>query len=133
MLGCGSGGSNGQGNSNSYAGHWTGTEVLPGGNGTLSFQVQTNSTIFCFEFSDPNNPPEFSNTGCADGSAESFPVTGNTFSLPQKTYPFGPLYGDGGTYSLTGQFTSLTQANGTLVVLNSTGTPITCNWTASLP
>ena len=131
MLGCGSN-SNSQSNSNPYAGHWTGTEVLPGGNGQLSFQVQPNGTIFCFEFTDPNNPPEFSNTGCADSSTQSFPLTGNSFSIPQETYPFGPQYGDGGTYSVAGQFTSLTQANGSVVVLNPAGTPITYIWTASL-
>lgn len=133
MLGCGGGNSNSQGNNNSYTGHWTGTEALPAGNYTMSFQVQPNSTIYCFAFADPNIQDGVLNTGCNGNANESFPFTGNSFSLPMKTYAGGPALGDGGTFSLAGQFTSLTQVNGTLVVLNSAGTPITYTWTASLP
>jgi hypothetical protein len=131
VLSCGSG--NSQSSSNPYTGHWTGTETLPGGNYTMSFQVQPNSTIYCFAFADPNNLQGVLNTGCNGNAGESFPFSGGSFSLPLKTYSAGPQQGDGGTFSMAGQFSSLTQANGTVVVLNPAGTPVTYTWTASLP
>ena len=131
MLGCSSGSGNSQSSSNSYTGHWSGTENLPAPHNGVGFQVQPNGTIFCFGFSDPNNSGGNLDTGCSS-SSPGFPFTGNSFSLPLTTYPAGSTYGDGGTFSLTGQFTSLTQANGTVIVLDPAGTPITYTWTASL-
>jgi hypothetical protein len=130
ILSCGSSNSNSQSSNNIYSGHWAGFEELPSGPGALNFQVQSNGTVFCFGFVDPNNLSGTLDTGCSDGVLESFPIAGSSFSLPMTTYNPGGNRGDSGTFSLTGQFTSSTQATGTVVVMSG-NTPNTYNWTAS--
>jgi hypothetical protein len=103
---------------------WGGTYNVPdefgGGSGTVSFVVQSNDTIYCFQFSGSQS---IYSTPCNGLASNGFPISGNQFSIPLS------VPGQG-SFTLKGEFTpSSNQATGE-IVRSSDAVPV-LEWTAT--
>lgn len=105
--------------STTWSGTYTISEDFGGGSGTLGFIVTASDTVFCFTFL--GSASSYS-TSCQNPATGGFPINGLQFSIPLTTSQ--------GTFTLEGQFTSSTQANGKIV--GPAASPDTVlNWTAT--
>lgn len=106
------------GSGNSYVGLWQG-QTSQGAN--VTFTVQKNKTVFCFEFGVEGSAFGTLSPGCNSTTSppDTVAINGNSFVID----------GDG-TFQGAGQFMSYTQASGTIDITGA-APPFNISWTAT--